>query len=63
MTNSDRLKALKSRSGLTWARLAELFGSDISTLTRWANGDREMPGPAVKLMERIDADVRAERKR
>lgn len=54
MTPAQRLKAYKLASGLTWAQLAEKFGSDISTLTRWASEDRDMPGPAVKLLEVLE---------
>ena len=56
MTPAARLKALKLASGLTWAEFAELFASDTSTLTRWASGFAAMPGPAVKLMERLEND-------
>ena len=57
MTPAARLKALKLASGLTWAEFAELFASDVKTLTRWASGESSMSGPAVKLLDRMEAEI------
>ena len=48
----ERRKALH----LTLAQLAELMHTTAATLSRWENGNRQMPPMAVALFERIERE-------
>ena len=54
-----RLKLLRFQSGLTWAQMAELFASNTTTLTRWASEACIMPGPAIKLLDRLEMEIQS----
>jgi DNA-binding transcriptional regulator YiaG len=45
-----RLRALKTHTG-TWARLASAFGVTPAALFRWLSDDRQIRGPALRLLE------------
>jgi transcriptional regulator with XRE-family HTH domain len=51
----ERRKALH----LTLAQLAELMHTTAATLSRWENGNRQMPPMAVALFERIEREERS----
>jgi DNA-binding transcriptional regulator YiaG len=46
----EALRALLSRLGLTQGQGARLCGVDARTMRRWVCGEREMPGPAERLL-------------
>lgn len=47
--------------GLAWrSRLAETLGSDRSRVSRWARGERPIPGVAAKRIREL-AEVDSER--
>jgi transcriptional regulator with XRE-family HTH domain len=55
----EELQRLREELGLTQEQLAEEVGVHRVTVARWENGDRGIPEPVARLLEKI----RAERKR
>lgn len=54
--------ATLSRLGLSQSGAATLLGVSRGAVTRWAQGTRAIPGPAVRLLRAMDerpADLRA----
>ena len=45
-----------------YRELADEMGVHINTVQRWLDGDRVPTGPASKLMRRLLAEARAEKK-
>lgn len=55
----EELQRLREELGLTQEQLAEEVGVHRVTVARWESGDRGIPEPVARLLEKI----RAERKR
>ena len=49
MTADEYRKAIE-RLGLSQVAAARLLGVDARTSRRWATGERELPGPAVRFL-------------
>ena len=43
-------RALRQRLGLTAGAEARLLGVDARTVQRWDAGERDIPGPALRLL-------------
>ena len=58
----DELKRLRARLGLTQEGLANQLGVSRETVARWEIGSRGITEPIVRLLARLAAEARAERK-
>jgi len=57
----DEFKAGRNALGLSTNQLARLFRvSDGRTVRRWEAGDRDIPGPAIVLMQWLITGERPE---
>lgn len=50
------LRAIRLRLGWTQAELAEAIGVDHNTVSRWEIGERGIPEPTARLVERIEKE-------
>ena len=51
----DEYRAAIEKLGLSQVAAAKLLGVDKRTSRRWANGEREMPAPAVRFLRYLIA--------
>lgn len=49
--NAKRLLALRKSMNLSQSELAKYFGITTGAIMLWEKGDRELHGPALKLLE------------
>jgi putative transcriptional regulator len=54
---ADEVRAIRAGLKMTQSEFAEALGSDLRTVQRWEAGDRRPRGTAVKLLERLRAEV------
>ena len=62
MTSED-LKILRTKLGLTQTELGERFGVARNTVTRWEMGIRGIPEPVVRLLEFLQKEDQATKKK
>jgi DNA-binding transcriptional regulator YiaG len=55
MTHNE-LRRIRDLLDKPQREMADLLGVDTRTYQRWEAGDRSIPGPAVLLIKRIQAD-------
>ena len=53
--DKEQIRALRQRLGWTQQRLADEMGVSWNTVCRWEMGDRHPSGPALKLLQLLDA--------
>ncbi len=53
MTTTD-LRETLARLGLSQTGAARLLGVDARTMRRWLAGEREMPQPAIRLLDLLE---------
>jgi DNA-binding transcriptional regulator YiaG len=51
----DEYRAAIAKLGLSQVAAAKLLGVDARTSRRWANGERDMPAPAVRFLQYLIA--------
>lgn len=51
----DEYRAAIDKLGLSQVAAARLLGVDERTSRRWANGERDMPAPAVRFLRYLIA--------
>lgn len=56
------LKRIREELGMTQAQLAEAIGVHRVTVAKWEAGDRGIPEPVSRLIERIRSDKKKRRK-
>ena len=62
ISNSDRVKILRSALGLSQRKMAKEFGVSPSAVAHWESGDREISGPVLKLIEIYESKANARTK-
>jgi DNA-binding transcriptional regulator YiaG len=50
------VKRIRKRLGRTQAELAQDLGVSRETVARWETGTRPVPGPAARLLERLQRE-------
>ena len=50
------LRTIRKRLGLTQALLAEQLGVASNTVARWERGERSIPEPVARLIQRLMAE-------
>lgn len=50
---AKKLRALRSKLGLSQSEFAELLGVNQSTIARWEREERRIGGPASKLLAQL----------
>ena len=53
--NGKQLQTIRLRCRLTIIDLAAFLGVTKGAVSRWENGDRQIPGPVERLMLLLDA--------
>jgi DNA-binding transcriptional regulator YiaG len=53
--NPDQYRAAIEKLGLSQVAAAKLLGVDERTSRRWANGERDVPAPAVRFLQYLIA--------
>lgn len=56
--NAAELRRWLERRGWTYAEAASHLGSDPSSVSRWANGKRKIPGTVARIVELMDEQDR-----
>jgi DNA-binding transcriptional regulator YiaG len=56
------MKAARARLGLTQAQLAAELGVHAMTVSKWETGQRSIPEPVARLVQRLVAERRTKRK-
>jgi len=51
----DQFRTTINKLGLSQVAAARLFGVDEETLHQWANGERDIPAPAVRFLHYLIA--------
>lgn len=51
----DEYREVIGKLGLSQVAAAELLGVDARTSRRWANGERDVPAPAVRFLQYLIA--------
>jgi DNA-binding transcriptional regulator YiaG len=51
----DEYRAAIDKLGLSQVAAARLLGVDARTSRRWANGERDVPSPAVRFLQYLIA--------
>ena len=51
----DEYRATLERLGLSQVAAARLLGVDARTSRRWANGERDVPAPAIRFLQYLIA--------
>ncbi len=59
--NAKRLLALRKSMNLSQSDLAKYFGVTTGAVMLWEKGDRELHGPALKLLELFEKVARGEK--
>ena len=57
MTNTERanrLVAFRTKREMSRAQIADMFGVDTSTVTRWENADIEIREWTMRMLELLD---------
>ena len=52
---ADQYRHIIARLGLSQTAAAQLLGVDERTSRRWANGERDIPAPAVRFLQYLIA--------
>jgi DNA-binding transcriptional regulator YiaG len=60
--DADEMKAARARLGLTQAQLATELGVHAMTVSKWETGQRSIPEPVARLVQRLVAERRTKRK-
>jgi DNA-binding transcriptional regulator YiaG len=60
--DADEMKAARARLGLTQAQLAAELGVHAMTVSKWETGQRSIPEPVARLVQRLVAERRTKRK-
>jgi transcriptional regulator with XRE-family HTH domain len=60
---SDELKDLRAKLCLTQIQLGEKLGVARNTVTRWEMGIRGIPEPVVRLLEFLQREAQATKKK
>jgi transcriptional regulator with XRE-family HTH domain len=60
--DGDELKAARARLGLTQAQVAIELGVHAMTVSKWETGQRGIPEPVARLVQRLVAERRTKRK-
>jgi DNA-binding transcriptional regulator YiaG len=60
--DADDLKAARARLGLTQAQLAAELGVHAMTVSKWETGQRGIPEPVARLMQRLVTERRTKRR-
>jgi DNA-binding transcriptional regulator YiaG len=60
--DADDLKAARAGLGLTQAQLAAELGVHAMTVSKWETGQRGIPEPVARLVQRLVAERRDEAK-
>ena len=55
------MKAARARLGLTQAQLAAELGVHAMTVSKWETGQRSIPEPVARLVQRLVAERRTKR--
>lgn len=55
----DKFKRVRLALGLTQRELADQLGVHRVTVARWEVGERRIPEPVARLLERIRANARS----
>lgn len=53
--NADQYRNAIEKLGLSQVAAARLLGVDARTSRRWANGERDIPAPAVRFLQYLIA--------
>lgn len=53
---SDRIRRLRQKLGLTQQRLAEVLGVSFASINRWENGQARPSGLAIQQLTRLETD-------
>jgi len=59
----DEFKRLREGMGLTQQALADQLGVHRVTVAKWEAGDRGIPEPAARLLQRLHDEARPKKKR
>jgi transcriptional regulator with XRE-family HTH domain len=59
--DGEELKAARARLGFTQAQLAAELGVHAMTVSKWETGQRGIPEPVARLVQRLVAERRAKR--
>ena len=59
--DADEMKAARARLGLTQAQLAAELGVHAMTVSKWETGQRSIPEPVARLVQRLVAERRTKR--
>jgi DNA-binding transcriptional regulator YiaG len=62
MTPSD-VKRLRKQLALTQSELADTIGVHAMTVSKWETGVHKIPGPVVKLLQRMLAERSATKRK
>jgi DNA-binding transcriptional regulator YiaG len=60
--DADEMKAARARLGFTQAQLAAELGVHAMTVSKWETGQRSIPEPVARLVQRMIAERRTKRK-
>jgi DNA-binding transcriptional regulator YiaG len=60
--DADDLKAARARLGLTQAQLAAELGVHAMTVSKWETGQRGIPEPVARLVQRLVTERRTKRR-
>lgn len=55
----DEFKAARQALGYSQARMAEALGVHLRTAWRWERGERAIPEPVARLIDRMLEDIGA----
>lgn len=59
---SPELQRIRAEMGLTQTELADELGVHRVTVARWENGERGIPEPVARLLQRIRDDKKKRKK-
>lgn len=63
MITGDRIRAYRTRQGMTQAQLAEFIGVNITTVAKWERGEMVITRPMQLLFEHLIANEKHEPRR
>lgn len=61
--DGDEFRRLRKEMALTQGALAEHLGVDRVTITRWETGVHRVPEPAARLLERLQQEAKAKKRK